>query len=297
MNHDVGPNFICRPYRGLSVQDVAISLDESSVRSFLLGRPVYRRTEFMVLVRDGQRAVVQVAKKSTDPLFAPVTEVRYLAGPEMVTFVEDDSVDTGNASDLARCALNSGVEAYAYVIQGSFQHVNIIVAPDPLRIRVVEVIPPEPPKLLEMARKVLSFDEDLPPVLLDFVAIDLRKLAREANADHYLFPCRCSGLELDAEVDFLDACPETLREWTLVGCERSAQIHDFFYGQEPAGRVDMCPKVVDTETGTPTLTKCCLLERGIESAGSRLVVPWGASLEEVRQALHELVALKLAPVQ
>ncbi len=296
MNDDVGPNFICRPYRGLSVQDVEIALDESSVVSFLLGRPVYRRTEFMVLVKDGERAVVQVSKDSTDPLFAPVTEVRYLAGPDRVAFVEDDSVDTGNATDLARCALSSGLEAHAYVIQGSFQHVNIIITPDPIRIRVVEVVPPEPPKLLEMARKVLSFDEDLPPVLLEFVPIDLRELAREANAGHYLFPCRCSGLELDAEVDFLDACPETLREWTLVGCDRSAQIHEFFYGQKPAGRVEMCPKVVDTEMDTPTLTKCCLLERGIESSGSRLVVPWGASLEEVRKALHELVAPKPAPV-
>jgi hypothetical protein len=38
----------------------------------------------------------------------------------------------------------------------------------------------------------------------------------------------------------------------------------------------------------PTLLKCCLIERGIESEGSRQVVPWGASLEEVRRALREL---------
>ena len=39
-----------------------------------------------------------------------------------------------------------------------------------------------------------------------------------------------------------------------------------------------------------TLLKCCLRERGIEREGARMIVPWGASLEEVRAALKELAA-------
>ena len=35
-------------------------------------------------------------------------------------------------------------------------------------MRVLEVVPPEPPKLLEMARQVVDYDEDLPPVALEF---------------------------------------------------------------------------------------------------------------------------------
>ena len=84
------------------------------------------------------------------------------------------------------------------VVQGRFEHVNFIVEPAPLRVRVLEVVPPEPPKLLEMARAVLDYDEDLPPVELDFVPIDLRELAARAPGRHYLFPCRCAGLDLDA---------------------------------------------------------------------------------------------------
>ena len=34
------------------------------------------------------------------------------------------------------------------------------------------------------------------------------------------------------------------------------------------------------------LTKCCLLERGLERDGDRQVVPWGANLKEVQSALH-----------
>jgi hypothetical protein len=137
-----------------------------------------------------------------------------------------------------------------------------------------------------MARAVLDFDEDLPPVELDYEAIDMRSLAR--GADHYLFPCRCAGLELDsAQVDFLDAGPPRA-EWTLVGCERSRQIHEAIYGADPPERIDFCPRLTPAGDG-PELIKCCLLERGIERDGERLVVPWGATLEEVRSAIHMLV--------
>jgi hypothetical protein len=42
------------------------------------------------------------------------------------------------------------------------------------------------------------------------------------------------------------------------------------------------------------LTKCCLLERGIEVDGGTAVVPWGANLDEVRAALRALCGLPAA---
>ncbi len=155
----------------------------------------------------------------------------------------------------------------------------------------MEVVPPFPPKLLDMARTVLEYDEELPPLELDLVAIDLRELAAQHPADHYLFPCRCAGLELGAPVDFLDAGPPVAADWTLLGCERSRQIHEALYGHDPHERVDFCPLLVEGAPGPElTLLKCCLRERGIERTGARMTVPWGASLEEVRAALKELAA-------
>ncbi len=72
-----------------------------------------------------------------------------------------------------------------------------------------------------------------------------------------------------------------------MGCERSRQIHVELYGREPSARVDFCPRALVDGDG-PTLIKCCLAERGIERSGSHMIVPWGATLEEVRQALREL---------
>jgi hypothetical protein len=287
---DVGPNFIARPYRGVSVQETG-ALEAAALRAWLAGRRVYRRTEFIVATAGGEHAVIQVERDLDDrDVLVGVRDVQVLAASDEVAFLVDPSVDTGNATQMARAALGSGRRARVYVVQGRFEHVNFIVEPAPVVVRVVEVIPPEPPKLLEMARAVLDFDEDLPPVELTFDAIDLRELAATHPAGHYLFPCRCSGLDADVPVDFLDAGPPQAAAWTLVGCERSRQIHVALYGAEPAGRVDFCPRERSRVDG-PTLMKCCLRERGIERAGSTIVVPWGATLEEVRQALRELTGV------
>jgi hypothetical protein len=59
----------------------------------------------------------------------------------------------------------------------------------------------------------------------------------------------------------------------------------------------MCPRVLAASRGGVgvgvgvTLTKCCLLEDRIDCDGDMVVVPWGASLEQVRQGLHAAAGL------
>lgn len=280
---------MARPYRALSVQDCDLPLQEAALRKFMLGRLVYRRTEFIVLVNGEDRALIQV-EHAAERLFEPVTDVRLVAGAAEVAFIDAPDLNTANATQMARAALADGRAARVFIVEGLFQHVNFIFEPAPAQITVLEVVPPEPPKLLEMARRVIEFDEELPPIELLAVRVDMEELARSAPAEAFLFPCRCSGLRLDAEVDFLDAGPVPRDNWTLVGCERSRQIHEALYGRDPAELRTMCPREHLEAAGEgPLLLKCCLRERGIESdVGDRVEVPWGASLDEVREALHVL---------
>ncbi len=143
---DPAPNTITRPYRGLSVQEVDVPLTELELVPYLLGREVYRRTDYLVLRNRGETAVVAVRKASTEPLFSPVIEARVLAVPDRRwSRSTAPDTDVGNASALARAALaqrRDGVRAY--VVQGRYEHVNFIWEPAPVRIRVTEVVPPEP---------------------------------------------------------------------------------------------------------------------------------------------------------
>lgn len=291
------PNTITRPYRGLSVQETDIPLTEVDLVPFLLGREVYRRTDYLVLLNGGGTALVAVRKASLEPLFSPVIEARLLAGPDQVVWVESPDTDVGNASALARAALvQDRPDALAYVVRGRYEHVNFIWLPAPVRIRVTEVVPPEPAKLLAMAEQVVAFDEDLPPIELVLDAVDIRDLARENPSDRYLLPCRGAGVDVAGAVDFLDTRPDSRRDWLLIGCERSMQFHRHFYGDEPS-RVDICPRRrAAPADGSLSLTKCCLLERGVDVERVRAVVPWGTSLDEIRTALRCLTGVD-RPVQ
>jgi hypothetical protein len=287
-------NFICRPYRGVSVQHWHGPMEEGAVKEVLLAREAYRRTEFVVLRGDdGSTALVGLTCTSQEALFNPIAAVDWLGGPEDCAYIVRHDVDSANATALAEVALAEGQGAAICVVEGRYQHVNFIVRARPLVVRLVDVVPPEPPRLLDLARTAVAIDEDLPPVGLRPELLDVRTLAAASPSAHYLLPCQGAGLDLPGTVDYLDQRPARA-DWTLVGCERSRQFHRWFYGADADRQVELCPDrltAAEADGATATLLRCCLLERGIRVEGNRAVVPWGANLSEVQAALRALTSV------
>lgn len=281
-------NFIPGQYRGVSVTGVDFDLEEGRLKAHFLGREAYRRTRFIVVRGAARTAVLQVTKASADDLFSPITAVELLARPIDCTYVVAPEVDTGVPTQVAAAARRLAPDSRCVVVQGRYEHVNFILEPSPILMKVVEVVPPEPPKLIDQVTRVLAMAEDLPPVELSPIIFDLRELAAQRPAEAYLFPCRGSGLAAeDAEVSYLDERPN-FRPWLLVGCARSREIHNWFYGRD-ATCVDMCPRSLAAgQTGT-VFTKCCLFEDRVESDGQATIVPWGATLGQVREGLTGLL--------
>lgn len=285
-------NLVPRRYRGVSVTDVEVPLEPDALRDLFLGREAYRRTAFIVARSAGHAAVLRVRKASDEPLFSPIVEVEVLAGADETAIVHAPHVDTGVPTQLALAAAEHAPDARCVVVQGRYEHVNFILEPEPVRLRVVEVFPPQPPKLVDQVERVLEVAEGLPPVEIEPELVDLVELAGTRPSERYLFPCRGSGAAPPgAEVRYLDERPPR-GEWTLVGCARSREIHRAFYGDEPPS-VEMCPRELarGRAAAGPTLTKCCLLEEDVERDGLTVVVPWGASLDQVREALVLLCSI------
>ena len=143
--NEIGPNFIARPYRGVSVQDVETlepgrAAASTSARAASTAAPSSSSPSTATIARSSSSSA-----RTATTILVPVRDARVLAGPDDVAFIADATVDTGNATQLARAAAQSGRDARVYVVDGRFQHVNFIVEPAPLRIRVVEVVPPHPP--------------------------------------------------------------------------------------------------------------------------------------------------------
>lgn len=307
-------NLVPSQYREVSVAEVPVALDDDGLRAYLTGRPVYRRTRYIIARHGTASAVAEVGKESEQPLFSPVNSVTVLARADETVMVDAPDADTGVPTQLARAAARHAPGARCVIVRGRYGHVNFILDPTPIRVRVLEVVPPWPPKLVDQLTRVLDLAEDLPPVELIPDLIDLRELAGTRPAAHYLFPCRAGQASLPDQADpaspagpgsvipvsYLDEIP--CREpWTLVGCARSRAIHDWFYGDD-VPMVDMCPRNLAARRGLdgpdgadgagPLLTKCCLLEDRIARDGETVVVPWGASVAQIRDGLRLAVTAR-----
>jgi hypothetical protein len=285
-------NLVPSQYRNVSVADVPVALDEESLRTYLLGRPVYRRTRYVVARHGEATAVVEVSKESELPLFSRVIEMSVIARPDETSFVDAPETDTAVPTQMGVVAGRQAPGARCVVVRGRYGHVSFILEPAPIRIGVVEVVPPWPPKLADQLSRVLDLAEDLPPVELVPLLVDLDALAATRPAEHYLFPCRAGqptageSARVAAEVSYLDEIPDRA-PWTLVGCARSKSIHDWFYGDD-VPMVDMCPRrlAVERPGPMPVITKCCLLEDRVAQEAGLVVVPWGASLAQIQEGLR-----------
>ena len=281
-------NVVPRRYRDVSVAEIDRPLDAASLREHLLGRDSYRRTRFIIARHGEQTAVVRVERATEEPLFSPITGVEVLALPHECALLRLPDVDTAVPSQLATAAVAHAPGAHCVVVHGRYEHLSFILDPRPLRVTVVEVVPPEPPKLLDQCRRVLETADELPPIELVLHPVDLRELGGDGDGRDRLLPCRGSGVTLEGvEVAYLDQHPEH-RDWLLLGCARSREIHRWFYGDDADCR-DICPRRV--EAPSPVLTKCCLLEEHLEVTPGRVTVPWGASLDLVRSGLREVARI------
>jgi hypothetical protein len=311
---DAQPNIMPSRYRQVSLSTDVEQFDLAYLTGHFVGREAYNKTRFIVARRGDRCALIEIGRAPSDELFSPIEHIRVLAGPEQCRLVVDATIDCGVPSHVAR-VVGSHRGERCVVVEGMYSHVSFIMNPAPLRVRVLDVVPPFPSKLVDQTARVIDVAEDLGPVVLVEDTRDSRELYRAHQStlagpsdgrdavdnDQLLVPCRGSGVEIEGcDVSYLDEHPSE-RDWTLLGCQRSQQIHHWFFGRD-APIVDTCPRqfLVSSESqGTgddalPTLTRCCLLQQGMERHGNDVIVPWGASLGEVRRALDVLTSHRTA---
>ena len=294
------PNVMPARYRQVSVASVP-SLSPDDLVARFTGREAYRRTRFVVarLAGDPDRcALVELARDGSDDLFSPAVAARVLAPAEQCVYVRDDGADPGVAFHLARVA-DRFPDRSCLVVEGRYRHVSFLLNADPVRVTVVDVVPPAPSKLADQVARVLDSAEDLPPISVREWIVDSRSLVSEAGADlseGLIVPCRGGGIDIEGvTVSYLDERPSFAGS-TLLGCERSQQIHRWFYGEEAARTIDWCPRrLMDEGPGGAVagaaglvLSRCCMIEEGLERRSETVMVPWGATLDEVRRALRLL---------
>jgi hypothetical protein len=288
-------------YRGVSVSRVECPLQEAALRDHFVGRSAYVKTRFAVVQNGTDVCILGIEKIDAantpdgEALFAPIVDVTMLATPDETALVRAPDVDTAIPTQLARAARDLAPGRRAVVVHGRYEHVSFIIDPQPVRVRVRDVVPPTPAKLVDQVTRVLDVRENLPPIEIVPEVVDLMDLAADHPASHYVLPCRCSGFKPEgAEVSFLDEHPAR-RDWLLLGCTRSQQIHRAFYGDDVES-VTLCP-LERPVISDLVLAKCCLQDEQLQSGPNWVSVPWGASLERISEALDRIVELSVVAWQ
>ena len=266
------------------MHDVDIPLDREHISELMRGWTAYVRTDDLVLRNGDSYAVVRLVKSQEPGLFRKVVDFEILSLPEETVYVEEPDMDVLNTPALA--ALQARHPGKAVVVRGMFSHINFIKDIEPLRLMVVDNVPPSPAKLGVLVDIALGSGFVDHPIVKEERIIDMAEKVSEVRTGAVMFPCRVSNLHADIPFCFLDDAPEDPGDVTLIGCHLSQRIFRSLYDRD-VPFVNVCPADF-VEPGVKTIVKCCKVKQGHELDGDVVRVPWGATVPEVVDAINAL---------
>ena len=270
--------------KDVSMRDVGIPLDEDSIASLMEDWTAYVRTDDLILRNGDGYAALHLEKEPGTGLFRKVTGYEILSLPDETVYVEAPDMDVLNVPALAE--LQARHPGKAVVVRGMFSHINYIKDMEPLRLMVVDNVPPSPAKLGVLVERALASGFVDLPVVPEVRIIDMADKVADVRTEEVMFPCRVSHLEAPMPYSFLDDAPSMVGDVTLIGCHLSQRIFRSLYGRD-VPFINVCPADY-VEPGVKTIVKCCKVKQGHELDGDVVRVPWGATVPEVVDAINAL---------
>ncbi|MFQ6106867.1 MAG: hypothetical protein ACE5QF_04690 [Thermoplasmata archaeon] len=269
--------------REVGVKEVDFPLTSENIMEAWKGKRIYFRTKFLVLRKGDDCCVLSVESKPLGVL-NDIQSIEIVSLPKETIWVEDSEADVLSPTMMVRAALS--YPGKTVIVSGAFDHVSFVKDPGFNRIRVFDVVPPHPSKLVALVERVADSHDITVPLEIVEEILDLNDLAKEVGTDEIMLPCE-GELATKKKVLHLSRSPD-IRDATLVGCEYSKKIARELYGRD-LPFIQICPKRIVGESDLPTIVKCCELQSGYEIDGNLAVVPWGARTEDVTKAIRHLL--------
>ncbi|MCL1984034.1 MAG: hypothetical protein FWG58_01390 [Methanomassiliicoccaceae archaeon] len=271
--------------KDVSVRDVDTELTEKNIGELMKDWKAYTRADYLILRNGGDHAVVRLVKENGIDLFRKVTGHEVISLPRDTVFVDRHDTDVVNVPAMA--SIQNEYPERTVVVRGMFSHMNFVTNVTPIKLNVVDNVPPSPSKLGVLVRKALSTGLIEHPIVPNDIIIDLSEKTGDVRTEAVMFPCRVSNLTADIPVYFLDEAPEIRHDVTLIGCGLSKRIFESLYKRSTAF-INVCPMDGITDTDERTIVKCCRIKEGYVIEGNVAKVPWGATVPEVIDAINGL---------
>jgi hypothetical protein len=274
----------------VGIRQVSYKSIEKNIREDLLGSEVYYQTRYLVIRSNYQGkvsySVVEIHGRGYG-LFNKVEDITVISLPMDTGFVTEPKTDVLNHNSMASAA--GKVYKKVVVVEGEFGHISFVRKEWPIEIKVVDVIPPMPSKLLTMTdRSLKSMSLNKPVVLVP----KLVNLDVEVKGHEVIYSCRSTDLSEDSDNKFLQEMPDISDDPVLVGCNLSRKIFMSKYNKMPR-MINSCPKALSKGIRGLKIVKCCEVLENVEvekdDDGVTAIVPWGMRIEHVRDAVRRLI--------
>ncbi len=278
--------------RHVSLRKVKFELAQNVIEKELIGSKIYKGTDYLILNNGDDWCVSRIGKTPHRGLFWEITSVEMISNIENTVHHIDSEINVLNINSMAK--VFDKFPGKTVVVKGKFEHVSFITPEPVLELIALDVIPPEPAKVVELVKVVLNYKSFAKPVKLFEKVIDIRSMFRPGQNEVFILPCNASGLEKEISIKFLDEFPDISKEnknkITIVGCELSLRIFKEVYGFSPKF-INICPAslVDDIPKSQSVLFKCCKA-KSFEHNENFYIVPWGATYEDIEKALEKFIS-------
>lgn len=269
--------------RKVGVKDVDFPLNSDNISKAWKGKRIYYRTRFLILRNGDDHCVLRVQSEPNGTL-NEITNVEIISLPDETIWLDEPGIDVLSPSMLVQVAFRHPQKTV--VVKGSHLHVSFVKDPEATTVRVFDIVPPHPPKLVSLVRKVVDSQALKMPVMVEEEIVDLGELAKDVKTEEIILPCK-GDIATEKRVFHLSKSPQ-VKDATLIGCEWSKKVARELYGRD-LPFIQMCPKRLVGDVDVPTIVKCCELQSGYEVEGKLAIVPWGARIEEIVQAMKHLL--------
>ena len=292
----------------------------------LMGKPTYYLTRYIILresdgqLRSGDRASIIEVRTEGEDLLKTIVGGKVLVHPDKCVTIADPTIDEFTLNQVVLRAVSARIndEAAAVILSGRNENVTFVFLGGqdlniPLKILLVDTIPPRPSRLETLARRARTSAQISKHIKIESLNVDASEMVKEACREGRLVftPCPIEeSLSHHPSITSFATIAERAESGKptlsidLIGCSLSRatlnRLREIMGLNLEVSLRDICPLHAAREVAPRVdvhgfIVRCCKTmesTRVIHIRGKPvMVLPWAPSLGDLVEAFDDLVGL------
>ncbi|MCW4037518.1 MAG: hypothetical protein NWF13_02150 [Candidatus Bathyarchaeota archaeon] len=292
----------------------------------LMGKPTYYLTRYIIVresdgrLRSGDRASIIEVRTEGGDLLKTVVGGKVLAHSDKCVVIADPAIDEFTLNQVVLKAVSARIndEVEAVILSGRNENVTFVFLGEqdlkvPLKILLVDTIPPSPSRLEVLARRARASEQISEHIEIESLNVDASEMVKEACSGGRLVftPCPIeeplshhTSITSFADIAEKAESGKPTLSIDLIGCSLSRvtlnRLKEIMGLSLEVSLRDICPLHAAREVAPRVdvqgfIVRCCKTmesPRAIHVRGKPvMVLPWAPSVGDLVKAVDDLVGL------